>query len=513
MLNLLLNRLWVCFCIVFMVFGPAVHGQSQKPLHVLLLDACLLPDDFDFLRGKHLNIEFITSAKPFLKTFFNPEMCLKRYRKAVGGEGQIVSFHSEFMGDSMADVAKVNAVIDRIKVKRGPVDFVLANNSDQAAYIAHFIRQRLGQETPWLDVPCPENFYDKYVMKTNLRKNQPSVRTADFIGFDAREDAMERFFNQVNFPSEAVIFKKRRSAGSVGIKVLKSMKDYHVMRRHIRDPENYLIEKFIHGRVFRVAGEKIDGKVKFAIPSLNLTTPYDHYKLAKPRTTTFIDETVVASKDFRGFAERTLDGLEMESGTFHLEGILSDQDHELYFMEIALRVGEGNMDAPHREVFGYHAKRAYFFKQFPKDYFSVEDEQKYLEELFEQPTDAPEQAFTVVTFPFLDANKHTFQRIRTNLSLNLRHGDEEIPSLVACDFEESFEKMDMQKLAGKQGVLVGRYAYQACLKAVACRFEGSRAQIEKDLGLFQKKYFFEARPALKILNLFVPRHLLVAGGL
>ncbi|MDD9951824.1 MAG: hypothetical protein OXT67_09690, partial [Zetaproteobacteria bacterium] len=381
-----LKGFWVILSLVSILVSFAraaslserVAPEPEPSLHVLLLDACLLPEDLDFFRGKHLRVEFITSAKPALKRVFNSEICMSHYRRAVGDAGAVVEFHSNFLGTKMASHQEVIRVVDRIVKKRGPLDFVVANNSDQAAYIASFVRAHLGQQTPWQNVPKPENFYDKYQMKTNLRKNAPDIRTADFVALDASEIELNQFLQRADFPQQPIILKKRRSAGSVGILVMHSMKDYIAMKKKVKDKHNYLIEKFIRGRVFRVAGERIDHKLKFVIPSINFTSPYEHYKLAKPRATTSIDDTIVAGKDFYQFTDKVLDALEMVSGTFHLEGILSDQDDELYFMEIALRVGEGNMDAPHREVFGYHAKRAYFFKQFPQGYFSEEDEQHYV---------------------------------------------------------------------------------------------------------------------------------------
>ncbi|MDD9951406.1 MAG: hypothetical protein OXT67_07550, partial [Zetaproteobacteria bacterium] len=137
----------------------------------------------------------------------------------------------------------------------------------------------------------------------------------------------------------------------------------------------------------------------------------------------------------------------------------------------------------------------------------------YVEELFEQPRQSSQKAFAVITFPFLDSNKYTFQKIRTNMDAQLSQGHPRYPSLVSCDFEENLLKIPPHKLDSKQGAVLTRYAYQACLKAVACRFEGSRSEIDADLDAFQREFYFIAQPAHPKLNAFVPRAFLAAGGL
>ena len=492
------------------------HLSEKKDLHILMIDACFIPKDVDFLKGKNVSIELITSAHPALEVLFTPEICIRKYRNAVGSSGKVAAFNAKFIGTKMADPNKVNKLLDKISAKRGAIDFVLSNSSDQASYIAHFVRLHLNQKTKWLDIRVPENFYDKYVMKQNLVRNAPQVKTSHFVGFDASKKEIEDFFGIVNFPQEWIILKKRRSAGSVGIKIIKDMKEYNKIAKSISDKENYLIEKFIHGKIFRIAGEKINGELKVMIPSLNLTTPFEHYRGGKPRATTIIDEQVIPRQKLWDFTDRVLKGLEMVSGTYHLEGIWSDADQELYFMEIGARVGEGNMDDVHQEVYGYQSKRTFFFKQFPDGYFEEPAEKELYTELIDKPLKTSETVFTVLTYPFKDANDYTFQNVQSNMTLALKNGDPEFPSLVGCDFDESFDQFtdkQWKKLQSKKGKSFSRYAFQACLKAIACRFEGDRGQVEADLKGFQKKYYFVAKPSKSLRNSLVPRSLLMAGGL
>ena len=162
------------------------------------------------------------------------------------------------------------------------------------------------------------------------------------------------------------------------------------------------------------------------------------------------------------------------------------------------------------------SKRTFFFKQFPDGYFEEPAEKELYTELIDKPLKTSETVFTVLTYPFKDANDYTFQNVQSNMTLALKNGDPEFPSLVGCDFDESFDQFtdkQWKKLQSKKGKSFSRYAFQACLKAIACRFEGDRGQVEADLKGFQKKYYFVAKPSKSLRNSLVPRSLLMAGGL
>jgi hypothetical protein len=493
----------------------AANGTSQDPLHIVLIDACMMPESMDFLNGKHVVIELLTSAEPALKSLFTPEVCLIHYRKILGENGSIVSFHSRFLGHKLENEDHLKKILNSLVDKRGPINLVIANTSDLATYASALARKHLGLETGIWFLEQPNLFYNKLEMKEALVQNDPSVKTAPFIAFDAPWINIRSFVDKTPFP---LILKKRRSAGSVGIKVINNEAEFIKTYSQVKDRDNLLIEQFIIGTTLRIQGERLNDKTLFYIPTFNRTSPLEHYQNGKNRIASTIDESEIPLTKIQDFADRVLNALRMHTGSYHLEAIYSDADHDLYFMEIAARPGEGNMDRVYKDLHGYVPRRAFYFKQFPEGYWNQQEQNpsaQIREELFGNATSRSKNGdvYAVLTYPFKDANRFTFQKVTTNLHpSNVTEMAKEFTTFKGCDFDEALTCADPTKLAS-QGVQVYRYAFQVCLRAISCSFSGPREQLEKDLINWQNKFKFEANPSLHFLNLLVPRKLLMAGGL
>lgn len=485
-----------------------------NPINIISIDGCFLPNDFDLLKGREVNVDLITSGHPALEYLFSPTVCINNFERVVKPDGKLIKLKAHFIGDKIGNNRYIIDMVKKIQDKRGKIDLVFSVNADRATLTAQHIREfldlKVGSEK-W-SIEHKEAFYDKYVMKNILIKNDPQVKTSEFIDFSSTKEELNKFLEEINFPENAAIIKKKRSAGAVGITVVKNHDELKDAVKKIKDPDNYLIEKFIVGTSFRFNGTVSNDKITNHVRAYHRTSPLEHYQSAKPRITTTIDEDQISYETSLDFTNKILKALGMHSGSYHLEGIHAKKDGQLYFVEVAARPGEGNVEVAFADLYGYQAKKAFYYQQTPIGFYAPEEDTKIYAEVITPPILEPKEVFAVISFPFVDANRSSLQKVQTNLNSSLKNGSSELPSLISCSFDPVFDNIN-EKVLAKKGKNILRMAFLAGIKAVACTFKGKRQQVEEDLVSFQKKYYFVAKPNRKYLNPLMPRFIMKAGGL
>jgi hypothetical protein len=517
MLKLFFHQLLCCAAVFSSGYALAsIKGTPEDPLHVVMIDACFLPRTMNFLDGKHVVFEFITSASPTLKRLFNPRICTDHYNRAVGPNGKNVGFHARFIGKRLESASYFKKLLNDLIGKRGPIDLVLTNNSDLAVFAGSVARGHLFINLSDWRIAYPDNFYDKLEMKTALVRNDRSIRTAEFIPFNAPDTQLGHFVESTPFP---LILKKRRSAAAVGIKDIQDRCELKKLLAKVKDKNNYLLERFVIGQSLRIDGEIVDNEVILTIPSFMRTSPLEHFQGGKARVQTTIDENEIPIMVIRDFSDRVLKALGMYSGTFHIEAIYSQTDKELYFVEVGARPGAGNMELALREMHQYDALRNFYFRQFPLEFWNSESSLSEMvaarEELFVKPRDRSNSGdvYAILSYPFQDSNRFSFQRVKTNLSpLNLLERTEGLKTFKGCDFSDTLANADFKELEST-GINVFRYPYEIGNMAISCRFEGPRDQVERDLKRWNELWQFDTMATHSIMNRLIPRKLLTAGGL
>ncbi|MFK7873788.1 MAG: acetyl-CoA carboxylase biotin carboxylase subunit family protein [Oligoflexales bacterium] len=509
----MLKILMICITLCLPFFSSVSHSQNNNPLHVLMIDACFLPDHFELFKNQKIIVELMTSASPVLQYVHSPKPCVEQYENAVKPHGEVLNVHSHFFGDSLSQLNKIRRYTDKIINKRGAFDLVISNNSDLATYVAQDLRAHLNMlphSRKW-DIESSDRFYDKYIMKKTLTANDSSIYTAAFIDLSSPREEIDAFLKENHFPHNSIVLKKKRSAGAVGVEIIHTRRDFERKYRKIKELDHYLIERFIDGSSFRFNGFVTNDTIPIVISALHRTSPLDHYQGGKSRITTTLDEDLIKKENVQEFTTRVLKALGMKSGTFHLEGILSNIDNKMYFVEIAARPGEGNVEEVYNTTYGYDPKNTFFYQQTPEGFYTNEEEKLMDSRFFENTHESQGQVFANLVYPYLDANRFTFQHIQTNLSQNLKNGHPDFPTFQGCVFEKSFESLNEEKLENS-GLSIIRLTFQAGLKAVACRFQGSREDVDHDLNLFQQRYYFKAKKNHTLINSLVPRSLFKAGG-
>ncbi|MFL9909379.1 ATP-grasp domain-containing protein [Paraburkholderia sp. RL17-337-BIB-A] len=110
-----------------------------------------------------------------------------------------------------------------------------------------------------------------------------------------------------------------------------------------------LVEEFVEGEVFHIDGGYRDGQI-VCVPHAYTNTCYRHYVNAQPIGSVKVDEPVLNQRLVE-FAEKVVNALPLREGVFHLE-VVRNQADDLVFLEIACRVGGGEIYRNFIDVYG-----------------------------------------------------------------------------------------------------------------------------------------------------------------
>jgi uncharacterized C2H2 Zn-finger protein len=217
------------------------------------------------------------------------------------------------------------------------IDYLIDNGTELGVDMASQLRSKFGVKFG-LTAEKAKFFLDKRDMKQRLIEKYPSCLTAPFVTFPAKT-SLKEFKNTIlaklQFP---IMIKQLDGHASIGV--------YHVLDKdaleQIADkllylPEAYIAEEFIPGRVLRIDGHGIKGKIEALYYSYYEPSCYDFYNYGQPQIT-YSDKTKDINQ-IKEFTAKILDAFEYAHGMFHLEAIEHEKTKDLYFLEIAARPG------------------------------------------------------------------------------------------------------------------------------------------------------------------------------
>jgi biotin carboxylase len=156
-------------------------------------------------------------------------------------------------------------------------------------------------------------------------------------------EAIDRFLDDVPAPW---IIKPRTEVNAFGIRkcetkeeiwrVLSELDARHTWRDH---PSQYLIERFIEGRVFHVDSVVADGKVSACGASVYGETPMKVSHGGGVFTTSVLPYKSKETKELEKLNKKLLKGFEYERGVAHAEFLQCAETGKFYLIEVAARVG------------------------------------------------------------------------------------------------------------------------------------------------------------------------------
>ncbi len=199
-------------------------------------------------------------------------------------------------------------------------------------------REHLGM--PGMSRSYALRFRDKLTMRNFAF--QAGIPCPEFVGaFNA--DAVNQFLFSVSAPW---IVKPRYEVSAFGIRKCETATDvWSVLndldsRDNWRDhPSQFLIERFVEGKVFHIDSIVNDGKVVACGVSQYGTTPFKVAHQGGVFTSSIVAYRSKLRKQLEVLNRALLMAFEYKNGVTHAEFLQSDESGDFYLLEVAARVG------------------------------------------------------------------------------------------------------------------------------------------------------------------------------
>jgi biotin carboxylase len=150
-------------------------------------------------------------------------------------------------------------------------------------------------------------------------------------------DDLRDYFEAVEPP---YMLKPRMDAGSMGIKKVHSSEEVWRALDELGDRQSYyLIEKFLPGSVYHLDSVVHNGKVVFCSAQGYARPPIDVYQGGGVFASRVLPRESADVKTMLAMNEKVIAALGLKNGVTHGEFIKANADGQIYFLEIAARVG------------------------------------------------------------------------------------------------------------------------------------------------------------------------------
>ena len=132
--------------------------------------------------------------------------------------------------------------------------------------------------------------------------------------------------------------------------ILTELDSRHTWRDH---PSQFLIERFIAGKVFHVDSVVADGKIVAQGVSEYGTPPFTVTHQGGVFTTFTVDYKSKERKELEKLNKKLLEGFEYKRGVAHAEFLQSAETGEFFLFEVACRVGGAYIANVHEHASGF----------------------------------------------------------------------------------------------------------------------------------------------------------------
>lgn len=197
-------------------------------------------------------------------------------------------------------------------------------------------------------------FRDKLRMR-NLA-SQIGLACPEFVGV-FNQNEINKYLDRVPSPW---IIKPRTEVSAFGIRkcetkdqawqVLTDLDNRHTWRDH---PSQFLIERFIEGKVYHVDSVVHNGKIVAAGVSEYGTPPFTVSHKGGIFTTFTVDYKSKERKELEKLNKKLLEGFEYQQGVAHAEFLQSSETGEFFLLEVACRVGGAYIANVHEQANGF----------------------------------------------------------------------------------------------------------------------------------------------------------------
>jgi len=237
----------------------------------------------------------------------------------------------------LPDMYNLNAMINGVSYLARTIAFdriVALDDFDvetAAALREHF-------QMPGLGTTVARRFRDKLAMRSAARN--AGIPVPDFIGVFNRA-ALGEWLGRVPAPW---VLKPRGEAAASGITVLHNQDEFWPLLDPLGDRQSlHLLERYIPGEVYHVDSIVYQGEVRLAEVHQYARPPLDIMHGGGIFVTRRVPRGSDDEATLQALNARVITALGLEQGVTHAEYIKGREDGQLYFLEIAARVGGANI--------------------------------------------------------------------------------------------------------------------------------------------------------------------------
>ncbi|MBN8690221.1 MAG: ATP-grasp domain-containing protein [Armatimonadetes bacterium] len=200
---------------------------------------------------------------------------------------------------------------------------------------AALLREHL--RIPGMGETTARNFRDKLAMRGRAKDAGIPVPPFSAVFNDGEVNAFAQ-----SVPAPWVI-KPRLQANAIGIKKVGNIDElWHVLHSLGDTRDEFLIEKYIPGKICHVDSVIVEGKVTFACASEYGTPPMEVFHGGRVFTTRTVMPASELETNLLAVNQKIMTGLGLKYGVSHTEFIVGD-DGVVYFLETSARVGGANI--------------------------------------------------------------------------------------------------------------------------------------------------------------------------
>jgi ATP-grasp domain len=183
-------------------------------------------------------------------------------------------------------------------------------------------------------------FRDKLLMRLSAKNSK--INVPDFI-HPLNYEEMNEFVDRVPAPW---VLKPRSDVSAIGIKKLNSpeelrdtIHEYNARELPNERADQYVLERYVPGRVFHVDSLVVDGKPAFALANEYGKPPMDVAHGGGIFLSRTLKHGSTEERELFRLNRKLISAFGLERGATHAEFIKSAEDGKFYFLEIAARVG------------------------------------------------------------------------------------------------------------------------------------------------------------------------------
>jgi len=203
---------------------------------------------------------------------------------------------------------------------------------DYDVELAAHLREHL--RIPGMGETTARYFRDKLAMRA--RAKDRSIPVPEFV-HTLNDERVRRFLRNVPSPW---LLKPRSEAASIGIRRIEREEDAMRAIDELGDDRSrYLLERMIPGQFFHVDSIVSERQIVFAEAHQYRTSLFEVVNQGGPSATQTVDRSSDLWRELCDQNARVIEQMGLVRGVTHIEFVRSAEDHRIYFIEAAARVG------------------------------------------------------------------------------------------------------------------------------------------------------------------------------